>query len=199
MINSDFGVEILVNNKSVGHFVSYDRVTQISKFLCKFLRHSPEKLGITLDSGGWVDIDDLLLACSNYGFPITLEEIEQTVELDDKQRFTIKAGKIRANQGHSIPVDLDLTSAVPPAVLYHGTATRFLDSILKDGLTKQKRHHVHLSENKAIAHSVGSRYGEPIVLTVSSYQMFDDGYNFYCSENDVWLTDRVPVKYIKTN
>ena len=206
MTNSDFGVEILVNNKSVGHFVSYNRVTQISKFLCKFLRHSPEKLGITLDSGGWVDIDDLLLACSNYGFSITLEELEQTVELDDKQRFSIKAlsdkrnsckaGKIRANQGHSISVDLGLEAAVPPVVLYHGTATRFLDSILKNGLTKQKRHHVHLTKDVNTAHSVGSRYGEPIVLTVDSYQMYRAGYDFYCSENSVWLTDSVPVDYI---
>lgn len=108
MTNSKFNIEILVNNKSVGYFVSYDRVTQISKFLCKFLRHSPEKLGITLDSGGWVDIDSLLLACYKYDFTISLEELAATVELDDKQRFTIQAGKIRANQGHSIPVDLEL-------------------------------------------------------------------------------------------
>jgi putative RNA 2'-phosphotransferase len=169
---------------------------EISKFLCKFLRHSPEKLGITLDSGGWVDIDNLLLACYAYQFPITLEELANTVELDDKQRFTIRTGKIKANQGHSIPVDLGLEAAVPPVVLYHGTCTRFLDSILKDGLTKQQRHHVHLSESRAIAQSVGSRYGDPVVLTVNSFQMFDDGYDFYCSENGVWLTDRVPVKYI---
>ena len=175
------------------------KTVEISKFLCKFLRHSPEKLGITLNSGGWVNIDDLLLACYSYNFSITLEELVNTIELDDKQRFSIKAGKIRANQGHSISVDLGLEPAVPPGVLYHGTCTRFLDSILKDGLTKQKRHHVHLTDDKAIAHSVGARYGEPIVLTVNSYQMFDDGYNFYLSENGVWLTDRVPVKYIKTN
>jgi putative RNA 2'-phosphotransferase len=112
------------------------RVTQISKFLCKFLRHSPEKLGITLDSGGWVDIDDLLLACYKYDFTISLEELATTVKLDDKQRFTIKAGKIRANQGHSISVDLDLEAAVPPVILYHGTCTRFLDSILSERLTK---------------------------------------------------------------
>jgi putative RNA 2'-phosphotransferase len=172
------------------------RTVEISKFLCKFLRHSPEKLGITLDSGGWVNIDDLLLACYKYGFTISLEELATTVELDDKQRFTMRAGKIRANQGHSIPVDLELTPLPPPKVLYHGTAARFLDSILNEGLTKQKRHHVHLSENIAIAYSVGSRYGEPVALTVDSLSMYEDGYDFYKSENGVWLTDNVPVKYI---
>lgn len=175
------------------------RITQISKFLSKFLRHSPDKLGITLDSGGWVDIDSLLLACYKYDFTISLEELVNTVKLDDKQRFTTRAGKIRATQGHSIPVDLGLEVAIPPVVLYHGTCTKFLDSILNKGLTKQKRHHVHLTDDKAIAHSVGARYGEPVVLTVSSYQMFNDDYDFYLSENDVWLTDNVPVEYIKTN
>lgn len=178
--------------------MSGNRVVEISRFLCKFLRHSPEKLGITLDSGGWVDIDSLLLACCKYGFTISLEELVKTVKLDDKQRFTIKAGKIRANQGHSISVDLGLLPAIPPVVLYHGTAIRFLDSILSKGLTKQKRHHVHLINDKAIAYSVGSRYGNPVVLTVSSYRMYDDGYGFYCSENSVWLTDSVPVEYISS-
>ena len=108
----------------------------------------------------------------------------------------MRAGKIRANQGHSIPVDLELTPLPPPKVLYHGTAARFLDNILNEGLTKQKRHHVHLSENIAIAYSVGSRYGEPVALTVDSLSMYEDGYDFYKSENGVWLTDNVPVKYI---
>lgn len=175
------------------------RTIEISKFLCKFLRHSPEKLGIQLDSEGWVDVENLLLTCSNYGFPITLEELQETVKLDDKQRFTIKEGKIRANQGHSIPVNLGLTTAEPPVVLYHGTATKFLDSILSEGLTKQKRHHVHLTKCVNTAHLVGARYGKPVVLTVDSLSMYVNGYDFYCSENGVWLTDRVPVKYIKTN
>ena len=172
------------------------RTVEISKFLCKFLRHSPDKLGITLDSGGWVNIDDLLLACYKYDFTITLEELATTVKLDDKQRFTIKAGKIRANQGHSISVDLGLEAAVPPVVLYHGTCIRFLDSILSEGLTKQKRHHVHLTKDVNTAHSVGSRYGEPVVLTVDGLSMYVDGYDFYLSENGVWLTDSVPVEYI---
>lgn len=175
-----------------------NRLIQISKFLCKFLRHSPEKLGIQLDSGGWVNIDTLLLACCAYGFPINLNELSKVVNSDDKQRFSIKAGKIRCNQGHSIPVDLELTPVQPPVVLYHGTATRFLDSILSSGLTKQKRTHVHLTRDIAIAHSVGSRYGEPVVLTVDSYKMYGDGYDFYCSENGVWLTDSVPVEYIQS-
>lgn len=112
------------------------KLISISKFLCKFLRHSPEKLGITLDSGGWVQLESLLLACSNYGFPISLEELTTTVKQDDKQRFTIESGKIRANQGHSISVDLGLETVMPSVVLYHGTCTRFLDSIMKEGLTK---------------------------------------------------------------
>jgi putative RNA 2'-phosphotransferase len=174
-----------------------NRVIQISKFLCKFLRHSPEKLGIQLDSAGWIDIDTLLLACYNYGFPISLNDLSRVVEQDDKQRFSIKDGKIRANQGHSIPVDLELTPMQPPVVLYHGTATRFLDSILSSGLTKQKRTHVHLTKDMEVAKSVGSRYGEPVVLIVDSYGMYGDYYNFYLTDNNVWLTDRVPVEYIK--
>jgi len=173
------------------------KVIQISKFLCKFLRHSPEKLGITLDSAGWVSIDNLLIACEDYGFPITLEELQETVRLDDKQRFSIKLGFIKANQGHSISVDLELTPMQPPVVLYHGTATRFLDSILSNGLSKQKRTHVHLTKNIEVAKSVGSRYGEPVMLIVDSYSMYGDGYDFYLSENNVWLTDNVPKEYIK--
>lgn len=174
-----------------------DRVIQISKFLCKFLRHSPEKLRITLDSAGWVDIYTLLLACHNYGFPISLNDLSIVVEQDDKQRFSIKEGRIRANQGHSIPVDLELTSVKPPVVLYHGTATRFLDSILSGGLTKQKRTHVHLTKDIEVAKSVGSKHGEPVVLIVDSYGMYGGDYDFYLTENNVWLTDRVPKEYLK--
>ena len=176
--------------------ITQKRIVKISKFLCKYLRHSPQDINIKLIPGGWVDINILIKACTDFNFPITLDELTQVVAYDDKQRFTIKDNLIRANQGHSVSIDLQLKPSKPPDVLYHGTATRFLDSIIQTGLSKQKRHHVHLTENVDIAKQVGSRYGEPIVLLIDSEKMWQDNFTFYKSDNRVWLIDSVPVEYI---
>ena len=176
--------------------ISNNRLVKISKFLCKYLRHSPQDIGIELMPGGWVNIDTLLEATANFNFPITLDELTQVVAKDDKQRFSIKDNLIRANQGHSVNVDLQLQPSKPPDVLYHGTATRFLDSIMQTGLSKQKRHHVHLTDNVDTARQVGSRYGEPVVLLIDSEKMWQTGFTFYQSDNGVWLVDNVPVEYI---
>lgn len=124
------------------------------------------------------------------------EIIKEIIKTSPKQRFGLKDNKIRANQGHSIKVDLGLQPKNPPEILFHGTATRFLDSIMTKGLLSQQRQHVHLSENIKIAKEVGQRYGEVVILDINSKLMDKDGYTFYLSENNVWLTDHVPTKYI---
>lgn len=171
---------------------------KISKFLSLILRHKPETIGIELDENGWIDIPALLEALATSGHGITLEEIEEVVNDNDKQRFIISDGRIRANQGHSVDIALGLEAKIPPQMLYHGTATRFLNSIEQDGLMKMSRQHVHLSTNEETARSVGSRHGKPIILVVNSGHMYTDGYKFMLSENGVWLVDHVPFKYITT-
>lgn len=166
-----------------------------SKFLSLVLRHKPEKIGIKLDENGWADVSELLSKMKN---GITMEILEEIVVTNDKQRFAFNEDKtkIRANQGHSINVDLELKVLVPPNMLYHGTAERFIKSIMETGLDKRNRTHVHLSQNYDTAISVGSRYGKPVILKIDTKKMSEDGYIFYLSENNVWLTDSVPVKYI---
>jgi putative RNA 2'-phosphotransferase len=129
---------------------------------------------------------------------LTIELIKTVVETNDKQRFILSddGKKIRANQEHSIKVDLELERKIPPHILYHGTATRFLDSIMKDGLKPMTRQYVHLSRTEEIALTVGKRHGEPIVLYIDARTMYEEGYKFYLSENKVWLAEKVPVKYI---
>ena len=165
-----------------------------SKFLSLILRHKSEEIGVTLDSNGWAEIDEII---NKSQLGLTKELIEEVVTQSDKQRFVIKDGKIRANQGHSIEVDLELKAVRPPDILYHGTATRFLDSIMKVGLTKQSRQHVHLSKDTQIAAMVGKRHGKVVILEVDAKKMFEEGYAFYLSENGVWLTDRVGVEFLK--
>lgn len=171
---------------------------RISKFLSLVLRHRPGKIGITLDSQGWIDVDTLLAAMAKRRFPISLETLKTVVATNDKQRFAFSEDglRIRASQGHSVKIDLDYQAATPPETLFHGTATRFLGSIRKEGLRKMRRHHVHLSPNRETAAKVGVRHGELVILVVQSGQMQRDGFTFYCSENGVWLTDHVPVKYL---
>jgi putative RNA 2'-phosphotransferase len=123
--------------------------------------------------------------------------IDEVVTQNDKQRFIIEGHKIRANQGHSIDVNLGFKAVIPPNMLYHGTATRFLESIMKTGLSKQQRQHVHLSEALETAINVGKRHGKVVVLEVDARKMFEEGYAFYLSENGVWLTDIVPVGFLK--
>ena len=168
-------------------------ITRMGKFLSFILRHNPSKIGITLDPAGWANVDELLK-----GMNIEYGVLNAIVETNNKNRYSFNENKtkIRANQGHSIKIDLGLESVEPPSILYHGTATRFLDSIYKDGIQKMKRHHVHLSDNKDTAVDVGKRHGKVIVLEVDAEQMYKDGIEFYKSENGVWLTDMVDSKYL---
>lgn len=171
---------------------------KISKFLSLVLRHRPEQIGIQLNAAGWVAVDELLAACRTHGHAITLAELQFIVANNDKQRFSFSAdgSLIRANQGHSIEVELGYEPATPPATLYHGTAERFLDSIKAQGLLKGRRHHVHLSADEATALKVGQRHGKPVVLQVQAEVMHREGFQFYLSENGVWLTEHVPVHYL---
>jgi putative RNA 2'-phosphotransferase len=175
------------------------RLITISKFLSKYLRHEPEALGLTLEPGGWVLVDDLLVGADRQGFPITKEELAQVIADNDKQRFALDdtETKIRANQGHSTEVDLQLKETEPPPELFHGTVSKFLDAIMADGLKKMDRHDVHLSKDVQTATKVGQRRGKPIILAIDSAKMSAEGYRFRLSENGVWLTDQVPAKYIR--
>ncbi len=171
---------------------------RISKNLSLILRHQPEKINLKLDKNGWANVEELLKKLRINGKLISMEQLETVVATNDKQRFSFNEDKtkIRANQGHSIAIDLELIEQKPPEFLYHGTAKKFIDSILKKGLRKQNRHHVHLSSDVKTAHSVGKRHGSPIILKISAKQMFEQGFVFYQSKNGVWLTDKVPVEYI---
>jgi putative RNA 2'-phosphotransferase len=175
------------------------QLIRVSKFLAKYLRHEPEELGLTLMPGGWVSIAAVIEGARQKHFPVTLEEIKECVKLNDKKRFSLDSTQtlIRANQGHSTPVDLQLEEKEPPALLYHGTVNRFLAEIKTKGLLRMDRHHVHLSPDTDTAIKVGSRRGKPIILVVRSGDMHRDGYKFFQSENGVWLTDRVPPQYIQ--
>lgn len=174
-------------------------VVKVSRFLSLVLRHEPGKIGLTLDSAGWVDVEKLLVACNAHGKKITSAQLDFVVENNDKKRFAFNEDKtrIRANQGHSVEVELEYQPTIPPDILYHGTASRFLPSILERGLVKGNRHHVHLSENVKTARAVGERHGKAVILVVRSEQMQQDGYQFFLSANGVWLTDHVPMKYIQ--
>ena len=176
-----------------------DPVIAISKFLSLVLRHRPEAIGITLDSEGWVAVDALLEACARHGRVISRRQLEEVIRTNDKRRFSFSADglRIRANQGHSVAVDLGLAPVEPPELLYHGTVERFLASIRHQGLVKGKRHHVHLSPDAQTATRVGQRRGRPIVLVIEAGRMFRDGGQFYRSENGVWLTESVPPGYLR--
>jgi putative RNA 2'-phosphotransferase len=174
------------------------RLIKISKYLSKHLRHEPDRLGIQLAPGGWVPVSDLLDACQKNHFPIHPIELEKVVAENDKQRFSFdETGTlIRANQGHSIEVDLQLEPAVPPDILYHGTGRGAVESILREGIHKMSRHHVHLSIDIQTARKVGARHGSPAILIVDSATMHVEGHTFYCSDNGVWLVDFVPSNYL---
>jgi putative RNA 2'-phosphotransferase len=175
------------------------RLLRVSKYLSKYLRHSPDELGLALRPGGWVPVDDLLAAARAFGFPITHAELVQCVENNDKKRFSFDetGAFIRANQGHSIEVDLQLEEREPPEILYHGTVVRFLRSILAAGLKKGTRHHVHLSMDVETARRVGARRGKPVILKVDAGRMYRGGHKFFLSANGVWLTDSVPPNYLE--
>jgi putative RNA 2'-phosphotransferase len=175
------------------------RLVKISKYLSKHLRHEPEALGLTLAPGGWVSVDQLLAACREHQFPISRDELNEVVAQNDKQRFAFDetGTRIRANQGHSVEVDLQLGPLVPPDVLYHGTAQRFAEAIRKEGLRKMSRHHVHLSPDMEIALKVGKRHGAPVMFKVDALRMHQAGYHFYRSANGVWLVEHVPPEFLE--
>ncbi|MBO2011649.1 RNA 2'-phosphotransferase [Hymenobacter negativus] len=174
------------------------QTTRLSKFLSLHLRHRPDAIGLTLQEGGWVNVADLLAACAAHRTPITLAELTEIVESCDKQRFAFDADgtRIRAQQGHSVEVDLQLLPATPPAELYHGTAPAALPAIRREGLRKMNRHHVHLSPDEETARRVGARRGQPIILTVDAAAMHAASVVFYESGNGVWLVDEVPPQYL---
>ncbi|MCD8008668.1 MAG: RNA 2'-phosphotransferase [Clostridiales bacterium] len=169
-----------------------------SKYLSLILRHKPEVIGITLDEHGWAEVDELIAGVSRTR-PLTMETLEQIVREDEKQRYSFNEDKtlIRANQGHSIPVDVELEEVEPPKLLYHGTGHRFTASIDAQGLLRQSRLYVHLSADYATAKKVGQRHGKPVVYRVRSGKMHADGFQFYRSVNGVWLTKAVPARYLE--
>jgi putative RNA 2'-phosphotransferase len=175
-----------------------DRLVRVSKYLAKYLRHEPHKIGLTLQPGGWVPVIDLLNAARKHGFFISYDDLIECVKTNDKQRYAFNESGdlIRANQGHSVKVDLQLEEQVPPETLYHGTVEWFMASILKDGLVRGKRHHVHLSRDVETATKVGARRGKPVIITVDAGRMHRDGHRFFLSANGVWLTDAVPPSYL---
>lgn len=177
---------------------SKTELTSISKFLSLVLRHEPDRIGLTLDVAGWTSVDELLRKAGAAGKSITRELLQEVVDTSDKKRFALSAdgARIRANQGHSIEVELGLVPVAPPDLLYHGTATRFLESILRSGLDKRERHHVHLTADLDVARSVGQRYGAVVLLEVDAKRMQADGHAFFRSDNGVWLTDAVPPRYL---
>jgi len=175
------------------------QITKLSKFLSLVLRHKPATIDLVLDQNGWAAIDDLIEKANRAGIALDKELLMYIVDNNAKKRFAINAERtsIRASQGHSIDVDLGYTNLQPPELLYHGTAEKFIPSILATGLEKRTRQHVHLSKDIETAIKVGQRHGKPYVFTVLAGQMYTDKYAFFLSENGVWLTEKVPVRYLK--
>ena len=174
-------------------------LNKLSVFISLILRHKPETINITLDEHGWANVNELIDGINNSDhYNINMEVLEGIVRTDNKQRYSFNKDKtlIRANQGHSIPVDVELEEKVPPEFLYHGTAEKYVESINKNGLIPKSRLYVHLSKDKETAVNVGKRHGNVVLFTINSGQMFKDGYVFYESVNGVWLTKEVPIKYL---
>jgi putative RNA 2'-phosphotransferase len=175
------------------------RIVRISRFLSRHLRHKPQRLGLELEPGGWVAVADLLAACARHGMSLSRDELAEVVARNDKRRFSFDESgeRIRASQGHSVAVDLHLTPVAPPATLYHGTSRAMVDAILREGLRKMRRHHVHLTEDIPTAIRVGRRHGQPVVFVVAAGSMYHDDLRFFRSENGVWLTDAVAPRYLR--
>ena len=180
---------------------SMEKSDKLSKFISLVLRHDPGAAHVTLDEHGWADVEELLTGIQSTGRKIDRALLEEIVAADNKQRYSFNQDRtlIRANQGHSVAVDVELKEQEPPEFLYHGTATRFLDSIEREGLKPMSRLYVHLSKEIETALKVGRRHGTPVVLKVHSREMYRDGYSFYLSENGVWLTKKVGTKYFERN
>ncbi len=170
----------------------------MSKFISLILRHKPETIGIMLDEHGWANVDELI-AGINKTHPLDMATLEQIVVEDEKQRYSFNEDKtlIRANQGHSIPVDVELKEVEPPEVLYHGTGEKYVASIDELGLIPKSRLYVHLSSDEETARKVGQRHGKPVIYTVKSGEMYRDGISFFRSVNGIWLVKEVPVKYLE--
>lgn len=169
-----------------------------SKYLSLILRHKPETMGIALDEHGWANVDELIAGIAKT-HDCSMEILEEIVRTDEKQRYSFNEDKtlIRANQGHSIPVDVELEEALPPEELWHGTGEKYTASIDVQGLIPKSRLYVHLSKDRDTAVKVGSRHGKPVLYIVKSGEMSRDGFPFYLSKNGVWLTKEVPVKYLE--
>ena len=177
-----------------------EKSDKLSVFISLVLRHKPDAAGISLDEHGWANVNELLDGINDTGRKIDMDILEEIVRTDSKQRYSFNEDKtlIRANQGHSIPVDVELDEQKPPQILYHGTAERFLDAIMAEGLKPMSRLYVHLSKEEETAIKVGKRHGKPVVLRINSEEMYHDGIRFYLSQNGVWLTKYVDKKYIIT-
>lgn len=171
---------------------------EISKYMSLILRHKPEVIGISLDEHGWADVSELMEGISRK-YPLNMELLEKIVAEDEKQRYSFNEDKtlIRANQGHSIPVDVELEKCTPPDKLWHGTGQKYVESINEIGLIPKSRLYVHLSRDFETAIKVGARHGKPVVYEVDTKAMAEDGYDFYLSVNGVWLTKAVPPQYLR--
>jgi putative RNA 2'-phosphotransferase len=172
-----------------------NREIKISQFLSYVLRHKPESIGLTLNKNGWASVAEIL---NNSKLSFSMEELKQVVEKNDKKRFSFNENltQIKANQGHSVKVELAFQEIIPPETLYHGTAKRFIKSIQQQGLLKGGRHHVHLSKDIQTASNVGKRHGNVVILLIDTKQMYQDGYQFYLSDNQIYLVDYVPSNYL---
>jgi putative RNA 2'-phosphotransferase len=190
------GVSQLPVRRRTGKTGAVDRAVVISKRLAYWLRHRPDAAGLTLDAHGWVPVADVLAALGRSGLPVDRDQLDAVVAGDDKQRYAIAGDRIRASQGHTVAVDLELAVTPPPPTLWHGTSRRFLDRILAEGLHPRGRHHVHLSGDPATATRVAARRPPSVILTVAAGRMAADGHQFRRSANGVWLVDHVPPAYL---
>lgn len=170
---------------------------ETSKFISLILRHKPEVIGITLDEHGWANVEELIAGVAKT-HEFNADILAEIVRTDEKQRYSFNEDKtlIRANQGHSIPVDVELDEAEPPVTLWHGTGEKYVAAIDAQGLIPKSRLYVHLSKDRDTAVKVGKRHGRPVLYIVKAGEMYQDGYKFYLSKNGVWLTKKVPVKYL---
>ena len=175
-----------------------ERLVKLGRFISLILRHSPETIGIKLDENGWGDVEELITLMNKNRRKIDIDTLKEIVETNNKKRYEFSDNfkKIRACQGHSINVDVELEQAVPPEFLYHGTAVKNIESIKKDGIKKASRQHVHLSSDYNTAYNVGKRHGKPYIIKVLSGKMGEDGKKFYISKNEVWLSDDIETEYL---
>ena len=175
------------------------QLKHIGKFLSLVLRHQPQEIGLSLDPEGWANVAELIERTNKKGIKLDFATLQIIVDTNDKKRYSFNDDKtrIRANQGHSIEIDLNLAAQVPPAVLFHGTADKYIDAIRQHGLQKMNRHHVHLTAHEGTARNVGGRHGKPVVLIINALTMHQQSHVFYLSDNGVWLTDHVPPAFIE--